>query len=409
MRGEAAGRSACAQRKQRLAAGGRRAPPIRLVNLSDNKTSVECRGRVVQTRAAERVAVPLSAEQIRARYVEMKVPRVRLALLPTPLQEAPRLARELGLGRLLIKRDDLTGLAFGGNKARNLEFRLAEAVQQGADVVIAGLEAQSNSARMTTAAANVLGMRTILILRSDRDWGWQGNLLVDRLLGAEVRFIQTEDRATASVQMDRVLRETAEEVRRGGGRPYVMNHAGAFAVGSALAYVLSSLEIVEQVSSVTGGAEPTHVYMCSGNKGHAGLILGRKLLGCSFRTIAISQHYADDRISGALAAAREALGLLGWELELSEQDVESYDDYVETAYGEASPRGLEAMQLAARLEGLMLDPVYTAKAMAGLIDHARRGLIGSDSTVVFVHTGGLPAMFAFKDEILCALERRKPD
>jgi 1-aminocyclopropane-1-carboxylate deaminase/D-cysteine desulfhydrase-like pyridoxal-dependent ACC family enzyme len=268
-------------------------------------------------------------------------------------------------------------------------------------VFIAGLESQSNSARMSAAAANVLGMRTILILRAERDWGWQGNLLVDRLLGAEVRFITTTDRATASAEMDRALRETADEVRRAGKRPYVMNHAGAFAVGSALAYVLCTLEIVEQAAAM--GAEPTHVYMASGNKGHAGLIVGRKLLGRSFRTIAISQHYADDRISGALSGARDALELLGWHVDLDESDVESYDDYVETAYGEPSPRGLEAMRIAARLEGLMLDPIYTAKAMAGLMDHARNGKLGAQNTVVFVHTGGLPAMFAFKDEILNSL------
>jgi D-cysteine desulfhydrase/L-cysteate sulfo-lyase len=357
---------------------------------------------VLRVKDVERVLAPLMPDQIRARYLTMAVPRVPLALLPTPLQDAPRLAAELGLGRLLIKRDDLTGLAFGGNKARNLEFRMAEAVQQRADVFIAGLEGQSNSARMSSAAANVLGMRTILILRAERDWDWQGNLLIDRLLGAEVRFIQTSDRATASVEMDRALRETAEEVRRAGKRPYVMNHAGAFAVGSALAYVLCTLEIVEQTAAL--GTEPTHVYMASGNKGHAGLILGRKLLGRSFRTIAISQHYADDRISGALSGARDVLKLLGWELDLDESDVESYDEYVETAYGEPSPRGLEAMRLAARLEGLILDPIYTAKAMAGLIDHARRGHLGAESTVVFVHTGGLPALFAFKDEILESLQ-----
>jgi 1-aminocyclopropane-1-carboxylate deaminase/D-cysteine desulfhydrase-like pyridoxal-dependent ACC family enzyme len=143
--------------------------------------------------------------------------------------------------------------------------------------------------------------------------------------------------------------------------------------------------------------------MCSGNKGHAGLILGRKLLGCPYRTIAISQHYAGDRVSGALETAREALAMLGWQMDLDESDVESYDDYVETAYGEPSPRGLEAMRLAARTEGLMLDPIYTAKAMAGLIDHARRDLLGPESTVVFIHTGGLPAMFAFKDQIISSL------
>src|SRR5258708_33364423 len=150
----------------------------------------------------ERVAGPLTPDQIRERFVQAEVPRVALATLPTALHEAPRLARELGLGRLLIKRDDLTGLAFGGNKARNLEFRMAEAVQQRADVFIAGLEAQANSARMTTAAANVLSMHTILVLRAEPDLSWLGNLLVDRLLGAEIRFITTTHPPTASTELD---------------------------------------------------------------------------------------------------------------------------------------------------------------------------------------------------------------
>ena len=358
-------------------------------------------GAVLQSQTLERVAPPLTPDQIRQRYLEAEVPRVPLATLPTPLHDAPRLARELGIGRLLLKRDDLTGLAFGGNKARNLEFRMAEAVQQGADVFIAGLEAQSNSARMSTAAANLLGMHTILLLRAEENLKWQGNLLIDRLLGAEVRFVTTSDRATASAEMDRALRDTADEVRRAGKRPYVMNHSSAFAVGSALAYVLCGLEIVEQAAAL--GAEPTHLYMASGNKGHAGLIVGRKLLGRAYRTIAISQHYANDRVSGALDGAREALALLGWQMDLDESDVESYDEYVETAYGEPSLRGLQAMALAARTEGLILDPIYTAKAMAGLIDQARRGLLGPHDTVVFIHTGGLPALFAFSDAIIESL------
>src|SRR5262245_25139200 len=214
--------------------------------------------------APERVRVPVTPDEIRARV--QRVPRVTLALTPTPLQELPRLAAELGIGRLFVKRDDLTGLAFGGNKARNLEFRMADAVAQGAQVFIAGLEAQSNSARMTTAAANLLGMRTILVLRRKRDEDWQGNLLVDRILGAEVRFVDTKDPA----EMDRVLRATADEVRARGQRPFVMNHAPSFAMGSAVAYVLCTLEIVEQLAAL--GLEPTHLYMASGNKGHAGLI-----------------------------------------------------------------------------------------------------------------------------------------
>jgi 1-aminocyclopropane-1-carboxylate deaminase/D-cysteine desulfhydrase-like pyridoxal-dependent ACC family enzyme len=194
----------------------------------------------------------------------------------------------------------------------------------------------------------------------------------------------------------------AEEQRQLGKRPYIMNHAGAFALGSALAYLLCTLEIVEQTAAL--GVQPTHLYMTSGNKGHAGLILGRKLLGKTFRTVAISQRRGDDRVTGALAGARDAARALGWDVPLSEEDVESYDDYVGADYGVPSPGSLEAMRLAARLEGLLLDPVYTGKAMAGLIDHARGGRLGQDDTVVFIHTGGLPAIFAFKEEILADLD-----
>lgn len=342
------------------------------------------------------VITPVTAAEIRARVA--RLPRVPLALMPTPLHEAPRLARELGIGRLFIKRDDLTGLAFGGNKTRNLEFRMAEAVAQGTEVFIAGLEAQSNSARQTTAAANILGMRTILVLRKDREWNWQGNLLIDRILGAEIRFLESDDPS----EMDRVLRETAEEQRRVGKKAYVMNHAGAFALGSAVAYLLCTLEIVEQMDAL--GVDPTHLYMTSGNKGHAGLILGRKLLGKSFRTIAISQRYGEDRVPGAIKGAQDALRALDWGLDLVPDDVESYDDYVGEAYGRPSPAGMQALKLAARTEGLLLDPVYTGKAMAGLADHARKGIVGKDSVVVFIHTGGLPALFAFKDEVLAAVD-----
>ncbi len=347
------------------------------------------------TLTLEPVTAPVSPDEIRARLG--RLPRVPLALTPTPLQELPRLARALGIGRLFAKRDDLTGLAFGGNKTRNLEFRMADAVAQGADVFIAGLEAQSNSARQTTAAANILGMKTILVLHEDRDWRWQGNLLVDRILGAEVRFLRSADPA----EMDRALRETAEEQRALGRRPYVMNHAGAFAIGSCAAYVLCTLEILDQLAAL--GLQPSHLYMASGNKGHAGLILARKLLGASFRAIAISQRYGADRVPGAIKGALDTAHALGWDVDLSERDVESYDQYVGEAYGVPSPATMEAIKLAARTEGLLLDPIYTGKAMAGLIDHARRGLVGMADTVVFIHTGGLPALFAWKDEILAAI------
>ncbi len=338
----------------------------------------------------------LNIEEIRQRVATL--PRVSLALLPTPMHDAPRLAETIGIERLLIKRDDLTGLAFGGNKTRNLEFRMADAVSQNADVFIAGLEAQSNSARQVTAAANILGMRPILVLRNDRDWDWQGNLLIDRILGADIRFVDTSDKA----EMDEALLQVAAEQRALGHNPFVMNHQASFAIGSALAYLLCTLEIVEQSAEL--GAEPSHLYMASGNKGHAGLILGRALLGASFRPVAISQHYADDRVSGALAGARGAAEAIGVQVDLSEADVESYDEYVATEYGLPSPAGMAAIKLAARTEGLLLDPIYSAKAMTGLIDHVQTGKVSPDSIVVFIHTGGQPALFAFKDEALAFYE-----
>lgn len=350
--------------------------------------------------AYQPITSAVTIAEIRQRVA--RLPRVSLALTPTPLQEVPRLAKELGIGRLYVKRDDLTGLAFGGNKTRNLEFRLAEAVTEGADVIIAGLEAQSNSARQTTAAANILGMHTILILRQDRDWRWEGNILIDRLLGAEIRFLAGDHAA-----MDRALHEAAAEQRRLGHRPYVMNHAGAFALGSALAYLLCTLEIVEQMAAI--GQEPTHLYMASGNKGHAGLILGRILLGKTFRPIAISQDRTTNRVTGAMRGVGDAAHALGWEVPVSEADVESYDDYVETAYGQPSPSGLAAVNLAARTEGLLLDPIYTGKAMAGLIDHARSGRLGPESVVIFVHTGGVPALYAFPDEVLASIAEKDTD
>ncbi|MCA9859520.1 MAG: pyridoxal-phosphate dependent enzyme [Thermomicrobiales bacterium] len=332
--------------------------------------------------------------EIRSRFD--RLPRVRLALLPTPFHEAPRLAEAIGVGRLFFKRDDLTGLAFGGNKTRNLEFRMADAVEQGADVFVAGLEVHSNSARQVTAAANLLGMSPILLLRTDGPVAWQGNVLVDRVLGADIRFIETTDKAV----MDRALANVAEEQRQLGKKPFVMNHNPSFAMGSALAYVLCTLEIVEQ--SDAAGIEPTHLYMASGNKGHAGLLLAKELLGARFQPVAISQHYADDRVSGALDGVRAAAAALGYETHLTEADVESYDDFVETKYGAPSQRGLEAIALAARTEGLLLDPIYTGKALAGLIEHARTGKVGPESTVVFVHTGGQPALFSFADALLDA-------
>ncbi|HEX2988774.1 MAG TPA: D-cysteine desulfhydrase family protein [Chloroflexota bacterium] len=344
----------------------------------------------MQTR--DRTSPPLTPEQIRE--LIDRVPRVRLTPLPTPLQECPRLSAALGGPRILVKRDDLTGLAFGGNKTRNLEFRMAEARDLGADVFIAGLEVQSNSARQTTAAANVLGMKPVLLLRVDGDWDCQGNLLVDLILGADIHFLESDSAA----DMDRKLRELAEEYRRRGHRPYVMNHAGGFALGSALAYILSTLEVIEQTAPL--GAKPTHLYMSSGSKGQAGLELARRLLGADFRVVGISARANASRLEDTARIANDAADRLGVDVHIQPDDITNFDEYAAPGYGKPSEAGLEAIRLMARTEGLLLDPIYTGKAMAGLVDHVRRGLLTREDTVVFMHTGGLPALFAHKDAIV---------
>jgi 1-aminocyclopropane-1-carboxylate deaminase/D-cysteine desulfhydrase-like pyridoxal-dependent ACC family enzyme len=340
------------------------------------------------------VAEAYSPEAIRAAIA--RVPRRRLAFLPTPLEACPRLSEQLGV-RLWLKRDDLTGLAFGGNKTRNLEFRLAEALAAGADTLVFGVEVTSNSARQTTAAANKLGLRTVLFLRGDPPAGGpQGNLLLDLLLGAEVHYFHGDDAAMAKVMAAR-----AEELRREGRRPFDLNAAPMFAVASALAYVESLLETREQMQAA--GAFPQHVYMTSGSKGQAGLVLGRALLGerDRYRVVGVAVSKPDeDRRPAVAAIANAAAARIGLAAEVRPEDVESERGFVGPGYGVATPEGLEAIRLLAATEGVFLDPVYTGKGFAALLADVRSGRIAPGSDVVFVHTGGTPALFSFAHELV---------
>src|SRR5579864_3176132 len=203
-----------------------------------------------------------------------RIPRVKLALTPTPIEEAPNLSRALGGPRIFIKRDDLTGVAFGGNKLRNLEFRLARTMAEQPDTVVVGLDMQSNSARQTIGACNMLGLKTILVLEGQKPDVVQGNLLVDYLLGAEVVFAPTRQAQRAA------LDEHAARVRAAGGRPHILNDNPMFDVASALAYLETTLELLEQMAGV--GASPNALYMSSSGKGQAGLVLGRRLTNAGY-------------------------------------------------------------------------------------------------------------------------------
>ena len=315
--------------------------------------------------------------------------RAPLAVLPTPLQEAPRLARHLGLSRLLVKRDDATGLAMGGNKARKLEYDLAPVLSGDFDVVVTVGGTQSNHAAMTAAAARRLGLEAKLVLGGPDVPRRRGNLLLDTLYGAEVRYlVDDDDNDALAAGMERWV----AELRAAGRRPFAVPLGGSTGAG-ALGYVRAARELESQL-----GPSPVQVVTAVGSCGTlAGLCLGARLFLPEARVVGISVS----RGAGAIAArtaeiAAESARLLGLEPRLAAADVECHDAF-RGEYGAATEAGREAILLAARLEGLLLDPVYTGKAMAGLIGLACAGALDPAVPVVFVHTGGLPILFAFDD------------
>jgi D-cysteine desulfhydrase family pyridoxal phosphate-dependent enzyme len=295
----------------------------------------------------------------------------------------------------LIKRDDLTGLAFGGNKARKLEFLVGDALRAGASVLVTSGAAQSNHARMTAAAARAAGMSAALILTGEADGVPQGNLLLDYLLGAEVHFIPPNPDPLVAVgdQEARKVAEVVEALERRGERPYVIPVGGSSPIG-ALGYVAGTLEMLGQLYEL--GEAPVRLYFGSGSRGtQAGLTVGRAVYRAPYRLAGIAVSGGEpEKTMRAMRISRELGVLLGLELDLQAEDFVTDPDYIGTGYGIPTPACLEAIALLARTEAIFLDPVYTGKAMAGMIDHIRRRLIKPTDTVMFLHTGGTPALFA---------------
>ena len=327
--------------------------------------------------------------------------RVRLGTLPTPLHEAPRLRDALGgakrCPRILLKRDDLTGMAFGGNKVRKLEFLVADAIGKGATCLVTGGAVQSNHARCTAAAARISGMGSALVLTTgDERPANQGNLLLDRLLGAQVRLVPE------GMDVDSEMAKIAAELQAHGERPYVIPVGGSNAIG-ALGYVAAALELAEQLYVM--GEAPSLLYYASGSRGtQAGLTLGAKLVSATYRLQGIAVSGGEpEKTARALHIANQAAATLGVQARLETDELVTDEGYIGAGYGLPTEKCLAAMTLLARHEAVFLDPVYSGKAMAGLINHIRSGLIDPAETVVFLHTGGTPALFALAEQIEEAL------
>ncbi|MFQ5856413.1 MAG: D-cysteine desulfhydrase family protein [Anaerolineae bacterium] len=323
-----------------------------------------------------------------------ELPRVLLGTLPTPLDEAPRLSQALGGLRVLLKRDDLTGFALGGNKVRKLEYLLAKALDQNADVVVTGAGLQSNHLRTTAAGARKLGLDAVLVMHGDPPAEVQGNYLLDRLAGAEIIFTGDDDRSS----VDRALEEVADDLRRRGRRPYVIPRGGASPLGS-VGYVACALEMEMQL--VAQGERADHLVCATGACGtQAGLWLGATWLQAPYRIWGISVSRPREE---CLARVRSLATATAELLELAPPPPSAaptvLEDYLGPGYGIVTPEAVEAIRLLARTEGVFLDPVYTGKAVAGLVDLVRQGEISRDETVVFLHTGGAPGLFAHAREL----------
>jgi len=320
-----------------------------------------------------------------------EMPRISLTALPTPLEEAPRLAERLGLRKLLIKRDDCTTLGMGGNKVRKLEFLMADALARGANVVMTDGGPQSNHARLTAAAARKVGIeRCILFLGGPSFERFEGNLLLDVVLGAEIRFMPD---ATVP-DMESAMEAEAEKLSGEGLKPYVITIGGSSPVG-ALGYVSAIRELAGQLSD--DDKNPL-IFVAVGSAGTlAGCSLGVKLFLPEAQVIGISvtgKAWAwQDR---AARVATGAAKLLGVDYSFAPPQFRVEDAYYGERYGVPCPAGNAAIIEAAQTEAIILDPVYTGKAMSGLMDMARRKLINTDRTVVFIHTGGGPSLFAFE-------------
>lgn len=344
-----------------------------------------------------------------------RFPRVDLISRPTPVRKLERLSARLGGPEIYVKRDDLTGLAFGGNKSRKLEFIISDMLVKKADVVITWGSLQSNWCMQTAAAARTFGIKPILMLfkPAEAKAAADGNVLLEVILDADLRILEAEKgKLIKSTQAMDVLDEAGREVRAEGHRPYLVPVGGSLVRGDmdkplgAISYVAAFAELLEQTRGL--GAKPDYVVHATGSGGtQAGLVVGARAMDPGCRVIGISVSdpkgpFSDDVLEIG-RAADEALGL---GLGLMADDVIVFDEYLGEGYGVVDKTVAEIIRLVFQTEGIVLDPVYTAKAMAGLRDLIKTGFFKPTDKVLFLHTGGTPAVFPNRDRLFDLLVKK---
>lgn len=310
------------------------------------------------------------------------IERVPLAHLPTPIEALPRLSRLLGGPQLFIKRDDLTGLGLGGNKTRKLEYLAPDALAKGAKTLITTGAVQSNHCRQVAAAAAKLGLDCQLILTGNEPGEAQGNLLLDKLSGAQIFF-------TTKANRDQELQLRFQQAQRDRRKPYLIPYGGSNTIG-ALGYLNAMRELSEQK------LEPDWIVFATSSGGtQAGLILGAHLTGFKGKILGISIEHSSNPFSAQIAdLVNKTVDELGYDWSVTSREVLINDSYCQAGYGVLTSAEIEAVNLFARTEGILLDPVYTGRAAAGLLDLIRKGFFRPEEKVLLWHTGGTPALFA---------------
>ena len=325
-----------------------------------------------------------------------RLPKFPLGTLPTPLDEAPRLGAALGLSRLLVKRDDLTGLALGGNKVRKLQYVIADIKAQSADIVITAAGPQSNRARMTAAACRKAGLDCILLLAGE--YGVKapiGNLMLDEVFGAEVRFIDAPDSYSAEALAE--ANRIADRLRSAGRRPYLTEVGGLPEPLSDVGYFTGGQELLGQCRAM--GIDPGAVLLATGSGGtHAGMLVAFRAGGSKARIIGVTTDPpAPSRAARVKKHSENLIEWLGLDTTITDADVIVDDTFSAAGHGPPRDPEIAAVRLAARTEGLLLDPIYVGKIVAALPTLVQRGVVPADRPTVLVNTGGVVSLFMYTD------------